>query len=67
MFDIGDNYKEHCFHTDEYDPRCSTCYSEKRKYSMSDDNADFEGGFVNHERDLELGSELSAHPSNLYW
>lgn len=61
METIKDNFKEHEFHN-EYDKDCSTCYRESMVESK-------DGGYDRSPRsiDFELASELSAHPSNLYW
>ena len=63
--EVVDTFFEHELHTDEYDKNCSACYSEKRKYSMPDSNAGYEG--FDKSGNFELAGEMSAHPSNWYW
>ena len=52
-----DNYWEHSQH-DKYDPKCSSCYSEKRNRKINKEDEKI---------DWDLLSERSAHPENDYW
>ena len=64
MENIIDLYTEHSQHdrvTGYLFKHCSECYKEYKE-TLKD-----RGGFVSHERELELTSELSTHPEQAYW